>query len=54
MNNRIEGELTKIRPNGDFIKYHPSTNTIGITNSVGEVRTMFRPDEGMSYFLKLK
>ena len=54
MNNEIEGQLTKIRPNGDFLKYHPQTNTFGITNSMGAPRTMFRPEKGMEYWLSLK
>ncbi len=54
MNNHIDGQLTKLRPNGDFLKYHPQTNTFGITNSLGEVKTMFRPIEGMEYWLSLK
>jgi filamentous hemagglutinin len=41
----------KIRANGDILKYHPPTNTFGVMNAAGAPRTMFRPTDGMAYWL---
>lgn len=38
------GTLTKIRPNGDVIFYHPASNTFAITNKLGVPRTMYKPN----------
>ncbi len=38
------GTLTKVRPNGDVVRYHPGTNTFGVMDSAGAPRTMFKPD----------
>jgi len=50
--NSPEGTLMKSRENGDTLFYHPESNTFGVTNSNGVPRTMFRPIEGMDYWLK--
>ena len=39
------------RAGGDILKYHPSTNTFGIMDASGVPRTMFKPAEGMQYWL---
>jgi filamentous hemagglutinin len=36
--------LTKVRPNGDVIVYHPKTNTFGVRTADGTPKTMFKPD----------
>ncbi|EJL70929.1 RHS repeat-associated core domain protein containing protein [Chryseobacterium populi] len=48
------GTLMKTRTNGDIMKYHPTTNTFGVTNSAGAPKTLFRPKDGMNYWLKQK
>jgi hypothetical protein len=35
---------TKVRPNGDVVRYHPGSNTFGVANSNGVPRTLFRPN----------
>ncbi|MBS7200375.1 MAG: hypothetical protein KH111_19940, partial [Bacteroidales bacterium] len=44
------GTLTKIRPNGDILRYNPSTNTFAIMNKFKIPRTMFKPTEGIKYW----
>jgi hypothetical protein len=46
------GTLTKVRANGDILKYHPGTNTFGVLDASGAPRTMFRPADGLQYWLK--
>ena len=43
------GTLTKTK-NGDTMYYHPQSNTYVVTNSNGEVKTMFKPTRGKAYF----
>ncbi len=53
LKNPPPGTLTKIRPsNGDILKYHPDTNTFGVMDSSGIPRTMFRPKDGMKYWIE--
>ena len=52
LRNSPEGTLIKVRPNGDVLKYHPGTNTFGVMNSDGVPKTLFRPIDGMEYWLK--
>jgi RHS repeat-associated protein len=52
LHNSPEGTLIKVRPNGDVLKYHPGTNTFGVMNSEGVPRTLFKPTDGMEYWLK--
>lgn len=52
LSNSPKGTLTKVRSNGDILKYHPGSNTFGVMNSSGVPRTMFRPSDGMKYWLK--
>ncbi|MGD9108077.1 MAG: hypothetical protein PVI75_02780 [Gammaproteobacteria bacterium] len=47
-----EGTLSHIRGNGDLLYYHPSSNTFGAMNRFGLPKTMFRPIEGMDYWLR--
>jgi RHS repeat-associated protein len=44
LHNPPPGTLTKTRPNGDVIRYDPSTNTFGVMDTNGAPRTMFKPD----------
>jgi RHS repeat-associated protein len=44
------GTLTFTRPNGDLLQYHPESNTFGVLSGDGTVRTVFRPNEGMTYW----
>jgi pyocin large subunit-like protein len=50
LNNSPAGTLTKTRPNGDVLKYHPSSNTFGVMDKCGQPRTMFKPDDGIDYW----
>ena len=52
LNNSPAGTLIKNRANGDVMKYHPDTNTFGVMDSLGVPKTMFRPLDGMEYWLK--
>ena len=36
--------------NGDTMYYHPQSNTYVVTNSKGEVKTMYKPTRGQDYF----
>lgn len=51
LHNSPAGTLTKTRSNGDILKYHPGTNTFGVMNASGVPKTMFKPIDGMSYWL---
>jgi len=51
MHNSPGGTLMKTRANGDILKYHPGTNTFGVMDATGVPRTMFRPTDGMKYWL---
>jgi RHS repeat-associated protein len=52
LNNSPTGTLIKQR-GSDILKYHPSTNTFGVMDATtGVPRTMFRPTDGMQYWLK--
>jgi hypothetical protein len=44
------GTLTKTRPNGDVLFYHPATNTFAVQSGSGAPRTMFRPTNGINYW----
>jgi RHS repeat-associated protein len=45
MQNPPPGTLTKVRArNGDVVRYEPSTNTFGVMDSNGSVRTFYKPD----------
>jgi Hemagglutinin repeat len=46
------GTLVKTAPNGDVLLYNPSTNTFGVRTSDGLPKTMFKPDDGMTYWSK--
>ncbi len=50
--NSPSGTLVKFRANGDILKYHPSSNTFGVMNSNHIPRTMFKPTEGLLYWLR--
>ena len=52
LHNSPQGTLTKVRANGDILKYNPSTNTFGVMDASGSPRTMFKPNDGMKYWLK--
>lgn len=38
------GTLTRVRQNGDIVRYDPNTNTIGVMTKEGAPRTFFKPD----------
>jgi pyocin large subunit-like protein len=44
------GTLTKKRPNGDKVFYHPASNTFAIADGRGAPRTMFKPDKKRAYY----
>jgi len=52
LHNSPTGTLMKTRANGDILKYHPGTNTFGVMDASGVPRTMFKPGDGMQYWLK--
>ena len=43
------GTLTKVRPNGDILRYDPATNIFGVMDQFGSPRTMFKPTDGINY-----
>jgi pyocin large subunit-like protein len=45
-----EGTLTKIRPNGEILRYHLNSNTFGAFTKEGVPKTMFRPRESLRYW----
>ncbi len=51
LHNSPSGTLVKTRPNGDVLKYYPKTNTFGVMDASGTPRTVFRPTNGMKYWL---
>ena len=46
------GTFTKVRKNGDILRYDPKTNTFGVSNANGAPKTLFRPTDGIKYWLK--
>lgn len=52
LNNSPIGTFVKKRANGDILKYHPGTNTFGAMNGAGVPKTMFKPNDGITYWLK--
>jgi hypothetical protein len=44
LHNPPPGTLTKVRPNGDVVRYDPQTNTFGVMDANGVPRTFFKPD----------
>jgi filamentous hemagglutinin len=44
------GTLTKVRANGDILRYDPSTNIFGVMDQFGSPRTMFKPTDGIDYW----
>jgi pyocin large subunit-like protein len=51
LTNSPAGTLTKVTSNGDILKYHEATNTFGVKNANGLPRTMFKPKDGLMYWL---
>jgi hypothetical protein len=54
MNSSPAGTLTKTRANGDILKYHPKSNTFGVMDANGIPKTMFKPADGMKYWINQK
>ncbi|MGN6293493.1 MAG: RHS repeat-associated core domain-containing protein [Chitinophagaceae bacterium] len=54
LQNSPEGTLMKTRPNGDVLKYNPTTNTFGVMDAKGTPKTMFKPEDGMKYWQQQK
>lgn len=54
LHNPPPGTQTKIRANGDVLRYNSSTNTFGVMDSNGNPKTFFRPKEGIDYWNKTK
>ncbi|OMK90924.1 S-type Pyocin family protein [Yersinia pestis subsp. microtus bv. Caucasica] len=52
VNNPPEGTLTKTRPNGDELFYHPQLNTFAVKTKDGVPKTMFKPSDKMGYWNK--
>ena len=48
--NPPSGTLSKLRANRDTVLYNPSTNTFAVKAADGVPRTMFKPNNGLSYF----
>jgi pyocin large subunit-like protein len=49
-----KGTETVKRPNGDTLYYQASTNTFAVVDRNGVPRTMFKPDDGPSYWAQQK
>lgn len=50
INSPPPGTLTKVRPNGDRLFYHPPSNTFTAARGDGSPRTMFKPGNGPGYW----
>ena len=48
------GALTLTRANGDTLFYDPKANVFAVTSKDGAPRTMFKPDNGMTYWQQQK
>ena len=48
------GTETVKRPNGDTLYYQASTNTFAVVDRNGVPRTMFKPDDGPTYWAQQK
>ena len=48
------GVETASRPNGDTLLYQASTNTFAVVARDGTPRTMFKPDDGATYWAQQK
>ncbi|MBQ9366586.1 MAG: hypothetical protein IJT83_02305 [Victivallales bacterium] len=48
--NPPQGTLTKVRPDGEKLYYHPPSNTFGVTAPDGTPKTLFRPSGRMNYW----
>lgn len=44
--------LGHVRPNGDVLRYNAATNEFASGAADGTIRTLFRPTDGMAYWLK--
>ena len=49
-----KGALTVARRNGDVLYYDPKANVFAVADREGAPRTMFKPRDGMSYWLEQK
>ena len=49
-----KGTLTLTRKNGDILYYDPKGNIFAVASKEGAPRTMFKPDDGMTYWEKQK
>ena len=49
-----KGTLTLTRKNGDILYYDPKGNVFAVASKEGAPRTMFKPDDGMTYWEKQK
>ena len=52
--NPPRGTETATRPNGDTLYYQASTNTFAVVSRAGVPRTMFKPDDGPTYWAEQK
>jgi len=48
------GTETVKRPNGDTLYYQAATNTFAVVDRTGTPRTMFKPDDGPTYWAQQK
>jgi pyocin large subunit-like protein len=44
--------LTKLRANGDMLFFDKATGDFAVKSSEGIIRTLFKPTNGLEYFLK--
>jgi RHS repeat-associated protein len=53
INSKAGGDiLTKIRTNGDTLFFNKATGDFAVKSSDGFIRTLFKPADGLDYFLK--
>ena len=50
LHNPPKGTFTKVRNNGDILRYNPFTNTFGVMNNNGIPKTLFKPARGIEYW----
>jgi pyocin large subunit-like protein len=53
LRSNVGGDIVgHVRANGDVLRYNVRTNEFAIGAANGTIRTLFRPSEGMSYWLR--
>jgi pyocin large subunit-like protein len=46
------GTMQGVRRGGDLVRFDPATGNFGVLSPQGAIRTFFRPDDDVAYFLR--